>query len=70
MVQLVVNKLLHQPTAVLRGSRPEDGALRAGVLAELFALEISDDPAAADVADAAEPPDKRQEPPSEPEVQA
>jgi len=42
VVQLVINKLLHQPMAVLRGSAPGDAAERASVLAELFALEISD----------------------------
>ena len=42
VVQLVVNKLLHTPTAVLRGSEPDAGALRAEVLAELFALESVD----------------------------
>lgn len=62
VVQLVINKLLHQPMAVLRGSSPEDAELRAGMIAELFALEISDrEP---DV-QAPEP-----EPSTEPEVQA
>ena len=42
VVQLVINKLLHQPMAVLRGASPADAELRAGVIAELFALEISD----------------------------
>lgn len=55
-VQLVVNKLLHQPTAVLRGSSADDAAVRAGVLAELFALEISED--------------QPSEPSTKPEVQA
>jgi glutamyl-tRNA reductase len=45
VVQLVINKLLHHPTTILRGSEKEQGELRAGVLAELFALEISDQPA-------------------------
>jgi len=45
VVQLVINKLLHQPTTVLRSSEKEQGELRAGVLADLFALEISDHPA-------------------------
>jgi glutamyl-tRNA reductase len=62
VVQLVINKLLHQPMAVLRGSSPEDAELRAGVIAELFALEISDQEP--DV-QAPEP-----EPSTEPEVQA
>jgi glutamyl-tRNA reductase len=61
VVQLVINKLLHQPMAVLRGSSSEDAELRAGVIAELFALEISDQ----------EPPGPSpEEPSSEPEVQA
>ena len=63
VVQLVINKLLHQPMAVLRGSSPEDAELRAGVIAELFALEISDQEPAAQGPEPAEPS-------SEPEVQA
>jgi glutamyl-tRNA reductase len=43
VVQLVVNKLLHTPTTVLRGSDVDAGALRAEVLAELFALELRND---------------------------
>jgi glutamyl-tRNA reductase len=43
VVQLVVNKLLHTPTTVLRSSEPDTGALRAEVLAELFALELATD---------------------------
>jgi len=39
LVQLVVNKLLHQPTASLRESPPEEAELRAQVLCELFGLE-------------------------------
>ncbi len=38
VVTLVVNKLLHQPTTVLRASAADQGALRADVLAELFGL--------------------------------
>ena len=46
VVQLVINKLLHTPTTVLRGSEADAGALRAEVLAELFALELrADEPA-------------------------
>jgi glutamyl-tRNA reductase len=46
VVQLVVNKLLHQPTSVLRGSQPDEGVVRAAVLCELFALTpVADDPA-------------------------
>jgi glutamyl-tRNA reductase len=37
-VQLVVNKLLHQPTTVLRASSQEEAAVRAEVLCELFGL--------------------------------
>jgi glutamyl-tRNA reductase len=39
VVQLVINKLLHTPTTVLRGSDADAGLLRAEILAELFALE-------------------------------
>ncbi|MDX2091347.1 MAG: glutamyl-tRNA reductase [Kofleriaceae bacterium] len=39
LVRLVVNKLLHQPTAALREASPDEAALRAEVLCELFALE-------------------------------
>ncbi len=38
VVQLVVNKLLHAPTAALREAEPDDGALRAAVVCELFGL--------------------------------
>jgi glutamyl-tRNA reductase len=40
LVQLVVNKLLHQPTATLRESTPDEAALRAEVICDLFALEV------------------------------
>jgi glutamyl-tRNA reductase len=39
VMQLVVNKLLHQPTTALRAAGAEDAALRADVLCALFALE-------------------------------
>lgn len=39
VVKLVVNKLLHQPTTALRESSPDEAALRAEVLCELFGLE-------------------------------
>ncbi|MBA3391915.1 MAG: glutamyl-tRNA reductase [Deltaproteobacteria bacterium] len=39
VVQLVVNKLLHQPTAALREARPDEASLRAEVLCELFGLD-------------------------------
>jgi len=43
LVRLVVNKLLHQPTAALREAAPDEAALRAEVLCELFGLEPSAD---------------------------
>jgi glutamyl-tRNA reductase len=39
LVQLVVNKLLHAPTTRLREANPDEAALRAEVLCELFGLE-------------------------------
>ncbi len=39
LVQLVVNKLLHAPTAALRESPADEAELRAEVLCELFGLE-------------------------------
>lgn len=42
LVQLVVNKLLHQPTTALRESRGDDATLRAEVLCDLFGLEPAD----------------------------
>lgn len=39
LVRLVVNKLLHQPTAALRESQPDEASLRAEVLSELFGLD-------------------------------
>jgi glutamyl-tRNA reductase len=39
LVQLVVNKLLHQPTAALREAPPDEAELRAQVLCDLFGLE-------------------------------
>lgn len=41
VVQLVVNKLLHQPTTALREASGDEATLRAEVLCELFALEPS-----------------------------
>ncbi len=38
VVQLVVNKLLHAPMASLREAAPDEGALRAAILCELFGL--------------------------------
>ncbi|HEY5952398.1 MAG TPA: glutamyl-tRNA reductase, partial [Kofleriaceae bacterium] len=39
LVQLVVNKLLHQPTTVLRGAEPAEAAALAAAVCELFDLE-------------------------------
>jgi glutamyl-tRNA reductase len=39
VVQLVVNKLLHQPTTVLRGAEPADASVLATAVCELFGLE-------------------------------
>jgi glutamyl-tRNA reductase len=38
LVQLVVNKLLHQPTIALREAPPDEAGMRAEVLCELFDL--------------------------------
>jgi glutamyl-tRNA reductase len=38
LVQLVVNKLLHAPTAALREAEADEGAMRAAVVCELFGL--------------------------------
>ncbi len=43
LVELVVNKLLHTPTTALRGSSPDEAALRAEVLCELFGIEPKTD---------------------------
>jgi len=43
VVQLVINKLLHVPTSVLRESDPDLGALRAAIACELFGLEPTTD---------------------------
>jgi glutamyl-tRNA reductase len=42
LVQLVVNKLLHQPTTALREAQGDEATLRAEVLCELFGLEPDD----------------------------
>jgi glutamyl-tRNA reductase len=44
LVQLVVNKLLHQPTTVLRGADPEQAASLAAAVCELFDLEPGEEP--------------------------
>ena len=65
-VQLVVNKLLHQPTTMLRSAEPMEAQQLAAAVCELFALEISDsseqpdEAAVADAADAEQPPHKAQ----------
>jgi glutamyl-tRNA reductase len=55
LVQLVVNKLLHPPTIALReATTPDEAALRAEVLCELFELEPVAEPR-----EPPEPPDTR-----------
>jgi glutamyl-tRNA reductase len=51
LVNLVVNKLLHQPTAALREAPPDEATLRAEVLCQLFDLS----PGAAESAQDADP---------------
>lgn len=55
LVQLVVNKLLHQPTAALREAPPDEAGLRAEVLCQLFDLSPADPADPADPAEPAEP---------------
>ena len=43
LIQLVVNKLLHQPTTVLRSADPVEAASLANAVCELFGLTPSDD---------------------------
>jgi glutamyl-tRNA reductase len=43
-VQLVVNKLLHAPTAALRGAAADAATVRAALVCELFGLEPSEEP--------------------------
>jgi glutamyl-tRNA reductase len=38
LVQLVINKLLHQPTSALREAGPDDAGMRAEILCQLFDL--------------------------------
>ncbi len=64
LVQLVVNKLLHQPTAALREAPPDEAGLRAEVLCQLFDLSPSDaeeprEPPQALDREIAEPPSER-----------
>ena len=52
LVQLVVNKLLHRPTAALREAAPGEAELRAEILCQLFALApVGGDPASAAAGD-------------------
>jgi glutamyl-tRNA reductase len=62
-VRLVVNKLLHQPTAALREASPDAAAVRAEVLCELFGLapdadERDSQPTLTEVP-ATEPPERK-----------
>jgi glutamyl-tRNA reductase len=53
LIQLVVAKLLHQPTAALRESNPDEAALRAEILCQLFGLTpVADDREAVALAEA------------------
>jgi glutamyl-tRNA reductase len=45
LVQLVVNKLLHQPTTALREAPPDEAGMRAEILCQLFDLAPSEPPA-------------------------
>ena len=58
LVQLVVNKLLHPPTTALReAASPDEAALRAEVLCDLFGLEpAAGEPRERDAGDAPVPP--------------
>jgi glutamyl-tRNA reductase len=58
LTRLVINKLLHQPTTVLRGADPAAAAMLAAAVCELFGLEPADH---ADDA-VAEPPAEEQSP--------
>jgi glutamyl-tRNA reductase len=71
LVQLIVNKLLHQPTAALREAIGDKAALRAEVLCELFGLapvalqERDSQPVLAEATAIAESPDAEAEPGAE-----
>ena len=57
LVQLVVNKLLHPPTIALREARtPDEAALRAEVLCDLFGLEPVEGADAREVREAGDAP--------------
>jgi len=59
LVQLVVNKLLHQPTTVLRSADPAEAAALASAVCELFALEPAE-PQEEIADEVAEPPPEEQ----------
>src|SRR5262249_60697253 len=56
LVQLVVNKLLHQPTAALREAPPDEAEMRAEVLCQLFDLSPSDERSEVELHDDDSPP--------------
>jgi len=55
LVQLVVNKLLHQPTAALREAPPDEAGLRAEILCQLFDLSPTGPAGPSGAAEPAEP---------------
>ena len=60
LVQLVVNKLLHQPTAVLRAADPQEAQELAAAACELVALEPSEaTEAVAEVGGAEQSPEQK-----------
>jgi glutamyl-tRNA reductase len=69
LVQLVINKLLHQPTAALREAPPEEAGLRAEILCQLFDLSPVERNEATDLDEPRDPPQALDreiaEPPSE-----
>jgi glutamyl-tRNA reductase len=64
LVQLVINKLLHQPTIALRAAQPDEAGLRAEILCQLFDLSPVDpgEPAAPPGPGASAGLDERREP--------
>src|SRR5262249_43974372 len=64
LVQLVVNKLLHQPTIALREAPPDEAGLRAEILCQLFDLSPADpgEASAAPEPGASVDPGERREP--------
>ncbi|HEU4735263.1 MAG TPA: glutamyl-tRNA reductase [Kofleriaceae bacterium] len=57
LVQLIVNKLLHQPTTALREAPPDEAGLRAEVLCQLFELTPDSPSAPAEPGERGEPAD-------------